>query len=76
MTIYFEEFVFRNHNDLEIINDANWIITTRKHDLTLMTEGEKTIVLILKLVGEVGNGGLEQYFIILKDDLLQRHLLH
>ncbi|SFA99590.1 MULTISPECIES: DUF4375 domain-containing protein [unclassified Bacillus (in: firmicutes)] len=62
MNINFEEFVFRNDDDLEIINDANWIITTRKHDLALMTEGEKTIIHILRLVGEVGNGGFEQYF--------------
>ncbi|MBM7602606.1 recombinational DNA repair protein (RecF pathway) [Metabacillus crassostreae] len=62
VNINFKEFVFKNEIDIAIINDANWIISTRKSNLSLMTEGEKTITLILKLNGEVGNGGFEQYF--------------
>ncbi|MGG3889710.1 DMP19 family protein [Metabacillus fastidiosus] len=63
MNINIENFVFRADSDeYRIVNDVLWIISTKKKDIDSMTIGEKTIALITKLDGEVGNGGFVQYF--------------
>ncbi|WP_423799998.1 DMP19 family protein [Neobacillus sp. SAB-20_R2A] len=64
MNVNIENFVFRTDSDeYRIVNDVLWIISIKKKDIDSMTIGEKTITLITKLDGEVGNGGFVQYFL-------------